>query len=68
MRKEERKRQVKTTKKGSKDEKRIKLKLDNDAKVLAKTIYKKASDFFEISDIDINKIRGSALRESAWFI
>ena len=46
-------------KNNKKDKKPIQLKLDNDAEVLAETIYKKYGTFFKISDIDINKIRVS---------
>ena len=46
-----------TIKKASKDKKIIKLRLNNGAEIPAKTIYKKDDDFFEINDIDIDKIR-----------
>ena len=46
-------------KKASKDKKIIKLRLNNGAEIFAKTIYKKDDDFFEINDIDIDKIRVS---------
>ena len=47
----------KTIKATKKDKKSITLRLDNGIRVPAKITYKKDDDFFEINDIDIDKIR-----------
>ena len=53
------KKTIKNNKKTSKIKKSITLKLDNGAEMPAKTTYKRDDDFFEINDIDIDKIRVS---------
>ena len=59
MRKEERKRKLKTTEKVSKYKKPITLRLNNGFKIPAKSIYTEYSRLFNIKDIDIDKIRVS---------
>ena len=53
------KKTIKNNKKVSKYNKTITLKLNNGAEIPAKNIYKEDSRFFNIHDIDIEKIRVS---------
>ena len=50
---------IRNNKKASKIINSITLKLNNGAEVPAKTTYKKDDDFFEINDINMDKIRVS---------
>ena len=50
---------TKSNKKAPKNKGILKLKLDNDAEIPAKTAYAKATEYFKIDDIDIDKIRVS---------
>ena len=50
---------IKDNKKVSKNKKSLTLRLDNNAKIPAKTRYMKDTKCFKIDDVDINKIRVS---------
>ena len=62
MRKEERKRQLKTTLKVSKYKKSITLKLNNGVQIPAKSIYKEDSRAFNINYIDKKIIKSFATK------
>ena len=57
-----RKKKKNTSKKVAKNNTISMLKLDNDVEIPAKTIFMKDSNYFNINDIDINKIRVSNSR------
>ena len=57
--KKSKKNTTKDNKKAPKNKAILKLKLDNDVEIPAKTAYPKATKYFKINDIDIDKIRVS---------